>query len=170
MVRSILEYGATIWDPYIKREIEQLERIQRRGARFIKKDYKSREEGCVTKMLQELELTSLEDRRRQQRLIFLHKVVEGQIPAMPPLDYLEFNKDKRQIKPKKFSDCVTTNIVEKSSRNNSRSLKIPEAQTEQYKNSFFVRTLVEWNQLEDNIVQATKPEDFKAALLSRRCD
>ena len=82
MVRSILEYGATIWDPYIKKEIDQLEKIQRRGARFIKKDYKSREEGCVTKMLEELQLTTLEDRRRQQRLIFLHKVVEGQIPAI----------------------------------------------------------------------------------------
>jgi hypothetical protein len=40
LIRSIMEYGSVIWDPYTK-----LESIQRRGARFITKDYKSREEG-----------------------------------------------------------------------------------------------------------------------------
>jgi hypothetical protein len=44
LVRSIMEYGSVIWDPYTKQEIK-LESIQRRGARFTTKDYKSREEG-----------------------------------------------------------------------------------------------------------------------------
>ena len=48
LVRSKLEYGCIIWDPYLKTEIEQLEKIQRSAARFISKDYKSRHEGCVT--------------------------------------------------------------------------------------------------------------------------
>jgi hypothetical protein len=42
LVRSIMEYGSIIWDPYTKHEITKLESIQRRGARFITKDYKSR--------------------------------------------------------------------------------------------------------------------------------
>jgi hypothetical protein len=50
MIRSVLEYGATIWDTYQKNDIEKLEKIQRRGARFINKDYRSREEGCIDKM------------------------------------------------------------------------------------------------------------------------
>jgi hypothetical protein len=37
---------------------DKLERIQRRAARFITGDYKSRKEGSVTKMLAELELES----------------------------------------------------------------------------------------------------------------
>jgi hypothetical protein len=28
LVRSVLEYGATIWDPYQKNDIEKLEKIQ----------------------------------------------------------------------------------------------------------------------------------------------
>jgi hypothetical protein len=56
LVRSIMEYGSIIWDPYTKQEITKLESIQRRGARFITKDYKSWEEGCMTKMLNELNL------------------------------------------------------------------------------------------------------------------
>ncbi|KAK3089266.1 hypothetical protein FSP39_002210 [Pinctada imbricata] len=43
LVRSIMEYGATIWNPYLKGDIDKLEKIQNRAIRFIKKDYKSRE-------------------------------------------------------------------------------------------------------------------------------
>ena len=32
LVRSKLEYGCIIWDPYLKNEIEQLENIQRSAA------------------------------------------------------------------------------------------------------------------------------------------
>jgi hypothetical protein len=50
------------------------------SARFITGDYKSREEGSITKMLVELELESLQSRRTSQRLIRLYKVVEGLVP------------------------------------------------------------------------------------------
>ena len=55
--------------------------VQRQAARFITGDYKTREEGCVTRMLETLELSSLEQRRR---LVFIIKVVEGLVPAIPP--------------------------------------------------------------------------------------
>ena len=41
LVRSKLEYGSIIWDPYTKSEIDQPEKIQRSAARFITNDYKS---------------------------------------------------------------------------------------------------------------------------------
>jgi hypothetical protein len=53
-----MPYGAIVWDPYTQVDINKLERIQRRAARFITGDYKSRKEGSVTKMLAELELES----------------------------------------------------------------------------------------------------------------
>jgi hypothetical protein len=54
---STMEYGAIVWDPYTTVDTNKLERIQRRAARFITGDYKSRE-GSLTKMLVELELES----------------------------------------------------------------------------------------------------------------
>jgi hypothetical protein len=57
-----MEYGAIVWDLYTTVDTNKLERIQRRTARFIAGDYKSREEGSVTKMLAELELESLQSR------------------------------------------------------------------------------------------------------------
>jgi hypothetical protein len=35
LVRSTMEYGAIVWDPYTTSDINKLERIQRRTARFI---------------------------------------------------------------------------------------------------------------------------------------
>ena len=50
MVRSVMEYGSAIWDSYQKGDIIKLERIQRKEIRFIKHDYRTREEGCINKM------------------------------------------------------------------------------------------------------------------------
>ena len=40
-----------IWDPYTKQDTLKLENVQGSAARFITKDYYSRQEGCVTEML-----------------------------------------------------------------------------------------------------------------------
>ena len=75
LVRSILEYGAVVWDPYQSRDILAVEKVQRQAARFIKNDYKSRFEGCVTSMLEDLKLPILQQRRLETRLVMLYKVV-----------------------------------------------------------------------------------------------
>lgn len=44
-----MEYGAIIWNPYTKKETDQLERLQRMAVRFINKDYKSRDDEGTTR-------------------------------------------------------------------------------------------------------------------------
>ena len=39
LVRSFMEYGATVWDPYQKYNSDKIERVQRRAARFVKSRY-----------------------------------------------------------------------------------------------------------------------------------
>ena len=80
-----MEYGAIVWDPYTTSDINKLERIQRRAARFITGDYKTREEGSVTKMLNDLKLENLQLRRASLRL---YKVVEGLVSAINPSEFL----------------------------------------------------------------------------------
>ena len=165
LVRSTLEYGSIIWDPHLQKDVDKLEKIQRQAARFITRDYFSRDPGCVTKMLKDLELPTLQDRRRHLRLTFLYKVAEGLIPSLPPDKYLKTIKNKRHIKPKKFSDHISTNIVETYCTNNSRPFQIPPNNgSEIYKNSFFVKTIPEWNGLANNIVIAESVDTFKTRL------
>ena len=89
LVRSKMEYGSVIWDPYTKQDTQKLENVQRSAARFITKDYYSRQEGCVTEMLHKLKLPTLQDRRRDQRLTLMYKVVEGHVPAINKDHYIQ---------------------------------------------------------------------------------
>ena len=165
LVRSTLEYGAVKWDPFTQNQIEKIERVQRQAARFIHNDYKSREEGIMTKMLKDLDLPTLQQRRKVLRLTFLFKIAENLVPAIPPENYLKPIKNKRNIKAKYFSDCISKNVVENYETNNSRPFKILEAKnSQQYKNSFFVRTISDWNKLDNSIVNAGSVDCFKARL------
>ena len=60
-----------VWDPYQIRDIIAVEKVQRQAARFIKNDYKSRFEGCVTSMLEDLKLPK-QQRRLETRLVMLY--------------------------------------------------------------------------------------------------
>ena len=102
LIRSTLEYGAAIWDPFLKQDIDKLESVQRKSVRFICRDYFSRETGCVTKMLEEQDLPPLQKRRKEIRLTLLFKVVEGLLPAIPTDAHLTKVKNKRKIIAKKL--------------------------------------------------------------------
>ena len=52
LVRSKLEYCASIWDPHFTKDTDKLERVNRRAARFVSNDYRWR--SSVTSMLQDL--------------------------------------------------------------------------------------------------------------------
>ena len=112
LVRSLLEYSSTVWDPHVQKEIGKIEGIQHRAARYTKRDYQSRNPGCVTAMLQELDLPSLQERRRQDRLTFLFKIIEGHLPGIKAEKHLAPILKKRLIRPtrsenqKKYSTTI----------------------------------------------------------------
>ncbi len=162
LVRSTMEYGATIWDPHLKTDIDKLEKIQRRAARFITGDYKTRSPGCVTKMLHDLDLPTLEQRRKELRLLFLFKVVEGMLPGVPPEKYLTPARSRRKITATKFYGCVSqSNIVEMQ---NSRCFKPVTCNTTSYRHSLFPRTVISWNSLPESAVAVRTVEAFKASI------
>jgi hypothetical protein len=53
---------------FLQSDIHKIEIVQGKAARFISGDYKSRDRGCVTRMLKNHELTLLEKRRKQLSL------------------------------------------------------------------------------------------------------
>lgn len=52
LVRPKVEYIASIWDPYTQENIDKIERVQRRAARYVYNDY--RNDSSVTDMLNRL--------------------------------------------------------------------------------------------------------------------
>ena len=77
---------------------------------------------------------------------------ENMVPTMPPEHFFTFSKPGRKIRPIRNSSFETSNIVHSYTRNNNRSLEIKPCRTSQQRNSFFVRTAVEWNHLDDSTV------------------
>ena len=71
LVRSILEYSSTVWDPFYQKDIDRLERVQRRAARFVFNDYKPL--SSVTSMVSQLGWKPLAERRREHCLSLFTK-------------------------------------------------------------------------------------------------
>ena len=76
MVRSILEYGSTVWDPHCNSLNDELENVQKRAARFVTRNY-CYETGSMTGILEELKWVTLQKRRKDNRLILLYKGLKG---------------------------------------------------------------------------------------------
>ena len=95
MVRPTLEYMyvATVWDPYLQKDIKAIEQIQRRAARYVLNDYSTRTPGCVTGMVNKLQWESLETRRRNDRLTMLYRIQHGLVDLHPD-SYLQ-QSDRR---------------------------------------------------------------------------
>ena len=133
------------------------------AARFIARDFRSRQEGCNTKTLQELDLPTLQERRRHQRLTFLYKVVKGHVPAINIEHYLKAQRPKRTIRAKQFENFVIRNI-ENSICNNTQCFKPIPAKTENFKHSYFVRTVIDWRRLSDSAVSADCITSFRTEI------
>ena len=166
LVRPILEYGAVIWDPYLKTDINRIEAIQRKAVRFICGDYSSRYTGSVTAMLHSIDLPTLVQRRKELRLTFLFKVVSGLFPALPPHKFLIPIRNTRQSFNRKYMDYLTDSTTVNIQRKNSKCFRQIVTETDSYKYSLFPRTIIDWNQLPDSVVTVETPEAFRSGLRS----
>ena len=70
LVRSQLEYCATVWDPTLKKDINSLEQVQRKAARWACGECGV---ASVTGLLKKLGWSELADRRWHQRLTLIYK-------------------------------------------------------------------------------------------------
>ena len=120
LIRSVLEYGSVVWDPYLKKDIDALERVQRRAARFVTGDYHSRSTGTLQRLLNKLKLPELQDRRKQLRLILFFKVVEGLVPAIPADKFTKQQKPGRLIRSSTDKNFISSNTINSYIRNNDR--------------------------------------------------
>ena len=151
LVRPVLEYGSSVWDPHTKCLQEELEKVQNRAARFVTRNY-TFEEGSMTGILEQLKWESLKKRRTDNRLILLYKGLKGK--ARIPTDDL-IPKTRR---------CRNSH---------SKAFQLPSASIEAYKCSFFPQTIRDWNDLPDSLFSTAEMSDdcvSKFALLVRSRD
>ena len=112
LVRPHLEYECSVWDPHTQKNIQSIEIVQRRAARFVKK-CTQRTPGTVTSLLEGLKWPSLEQRRKQAGLTNLYKIVTG-TPAVEIPNYFKQKEcQTRNYHPLKFVNAgCRTDIYE----------------------------------------------------------
>ena len=94
LVRSILEYSSTVWDPFYQKHIDRLERVQQKAARFVLNDNKPL--SSVTSMVSQLGWKPFAEIRREHRLSLLYKIINGLV-AIPADTHLHFNTRNTRI-------------------------------------------------------------------------
>jgi len=142
LVRSSLEYSATVWDPHYKKDIEAIEKVQRQAARFVCGEYSW--DSSVSKMIKDLGWSDLARRRRNTRLTMLYKIANGLV-AIEPNNYLIPGSSRTR------------------SNNNQKYMQI-HTSTPAYQHSFFPGTIPHWNKLSQASIDAKSVEAFKSHL------
>ena len=139
LVRPLLEYACCVWDPSGEGLKHEIEMVQRRAARCVLNDYDIN--NSVNDMLSQIGWQVLEARRRIARLCFMFKLYHGNInidtsSVMLEPSYVGRNDHRKKIR-----------------RLQSRLLP--------YHNSFFPKTIRDWNRLSTEIIEAESVMDFK---------
>jgi len=146
LIRPHLEYASAAWDPYTARDSNQLDSVQRRAARFVKKDY--RRTTSVSQLVVQLGWESLSDRRMNARLSLFYKGLHGL--AAVPVDQLQ-----RSTRCTRYSGTDTF-------------IALP-SRIDCYKYSFLPRTVVDWNALPEHVRTKPSVDSFRAATHSLSC-
>ncbi|KAK3102525.1 hypothetical protein FSP39_011953 [Pinctada imbricata] len=139
LVRPKLEYNCCTWDPHQHTQIQQLEMVQRRAARYVTNRFHNT--SSVNSMLQDLNWPTLQERRLRTRLIFLYKITHNLVAIYPQDLLFPLDSRTRHINLLGFQQIRT--------------------HKDTYKYSFYPRTVKQWNCLPQHIASADTVELFR---------
>lgn len=107
LVRSDLKYANVIWPPYASTHKEQIESTQKQAVIFLHKDNINREENNYVlrpyrERCDELGLKSLNRRRVNSAVIWMHQVISGRIDSPYLRNQLNLNSGRRTTRHPEF--------------------------------------------------------------------
>ena len=94
LVRPKIEYACSIWDPHHQNHIDDIEKVQKRAARFVTNNY-TMETGNSKLNLDKLEWPTLEERRLQTKLVTFQKCRLKEIDI--PTDHLTLKTRRTRL-------------------------------------------------------------------------
>ena len=149
LVRPHVEYCSSVWDPSTKNLKDKIEMVQRRSARWVCNSYRTRPNSTgPTEMIHELGWPSLQSRRQTARLCLLYKMANNLVLMPTQTLLVPYPYVTKSMPPHAYTPIVLFPI------------KL------YYSNSFYPRTIDEWNQLPTSVAAAPSLEAFKAFLMT----
>ena len=144
LVRPHLDYCSPVWRPHLQKDINMLEKVQRRATRMVE-GYRGVDYLC---RLKGMRLTSLETRRLRADLLEVYKIVNG-LEGLSEKDFFEGRRSREGA-------CGT--------RSNSHSFLKKRCRVDLVKYSFANRVVNEWNRLPNSVIEARGINAFKGKL------
>jgi exonuclease III len=140
LVRPTLEYATGAWNPHTDRNVNKIEMVQRRAARFVCGDY--RRTTSVTSLLHQLGWVSLEHRRLLAQATMFFKIQSGLVDITFPQSIIpSHSTTTRSQHTSKFQHLQCTNLI--------------------YRYSLFPRTIPIWNSLSSETIGAQNVKAFQ---------
>ena len=140
LIRSILDHTSIIWSPYTQKNIQSVESVQRRAARFVTNNYSPYT--SVTNMLTDLGWKPLSYRRNELRLLMFYKIVHHLV---------DINVDTL---------LILLPSIHITRGHDERFLQLP-TRINTYLHSFFPSAMKLWSQLSSEVIHLTNYADFK---------
>ena len=137
----------TIWDPFLKKDKQALDKIRNRATRWVS-GVKRYQPASVTKLHHQLKWPTLQQWRKRQRLSGMRKIMNGDVGITKDMLSLE-DSDSRTWKK------------------HHHKLKTKSGRTTELKNSFVNCSIPEWNlrrELETERKKTQQLENYKRAL------
>ena len=146
LVRPILEYCSPVWCPHLKKDLNTLEKVQRRASRSKCALGNIGQDMPYEERLKLLKWPTLEQRRLFLSLTECYKTI-NRLNGLDPSAFFTF-----------------ANVFRPLRANHRFKLKLASATLNSFKNSFFVRITNKWNNLPKEIAEAENLTNFKNRL------
>ena len=130
------------WDPHTSSNINTIEMVQRKAARFVMNNWSRL--SSVTSMINLLEWTTLQVRRQQAKIVMLYRISHSLVAIPFTIPY--------------FIPAAH------HGRGHSQKLQQPATRINTYKYSYFPSVVPLWNSLDQSIVGAPTITTFKERL------
>ena len=145
LIRPHLEFSSTVWSPYLKYNMDAIERVQRRATKIVP----TLRELTYTERLVKLNLETLEYRRRRADLLEVYRILNN-IHNIDQSCHCSLCPDKQMFTPS----------LSQTTRGHPMKLQVQNA-TGIRKHFFSTRVTSQWNSLTPEAVNSRSINIFK---------
>ena len=151
-VRPKMEFAVASWSPWLEKDAEELEKVQRRAIRAMT-DVRG---NTYEDKLRDAGLTTLKERRVRGDLIEAFKVIKG---------FSNVNRDKWfDLRSREESRPTRANSTIEDGKEVRKTdvLYMPKSKKENRANFFTIRVVEKWNALPEEVKAAKSVNSFKS--------
>ena len=139
LVRPHLEYGNVVWGPLFQKDIQAIEKVQRRATKMVP----GLGNLSYTERLRHLKLPSLNHRRRRGDMIYTYKILMGKLDVRKE-DFFEISNlttrgHKLKLRKQRVTKFTTMSV-------------------------FSNRIVNDWNALPSHVIEAENVDTFKSRI------